>query len=172
MNIDWYTPIDNWLASVVNRWYFLELLPVFSGRVSLIMSNSTPNVDGFLVFVLLPLDEVLADERLVLDEKDDPSDIIEFGRCTSFVLSDTIEQNELRSLGAKTKKKIIFFNMFRLNLMGTWVCLHTFFQLWKTHGTIIDLILTRTDIQTGLISNAHRWHFSHSNISISFRLFP
>lgn len=67
------------------------------------MSNSTHNVDGFLVFGLLPLDEVLADERLVLDEKDEPSEIIEFGRCTTFVFSDTVDENELRSLGANTK---------------------------------------------------------------------
>lgn len=78
-----------------------------SGRVSLIMSNSTLRAAVFLVFGLLwlPLDElvlpVLPDERLVLDENDEPSEIMEFGRCTTFVLSEIVVENELRSFGAE-----------------------------------------------------------------------
>lgn len=66
----------------------------------MIISNSTPKVDAFLAFVWLLLDEVLADERLVLDENDDPRDMIELGLCTTFVLSLIVEENELRSFGA------------------------------------------------------------------------
>lgn len=71
------------------------------------MSNSTLRAAVFLVFGLLwlPLDElvlpVLPDERLVLDENDEPSEIIEFGRCTAFVLSEIVVENELRSFGAE-----------------------------------------------------------------------
>lgn len=71
------------------------------------MSNSTLRAAVFLVFGLLwlPLDElvlpVLPDERLVLDENDEPSEIMEFGRCTTFVLSEIVVENELRSLGAE-----------------------------------------------------------------------
>lgn len=83
------------------------MLSVLSGRVSLIMSNSTLRAAVFLVFGLLwlPLDElvlpVLPDERLVLDENDEPSEIMEFGRCTTFVLSEIVVENELRSFGAE-----------------------------------------------------------------------
>lgn len=71
------------------------------------MSNSTLRAAVFLVFGLLwlPLDElvlpVLPDERLVLDENDEPSEIMEFGRCTTFVLSEIVVENELRSFGAE-----------------------------------------------------------------------
>lgn len=62
------------------------------------------NVAVFRVFVLLLLDEVLPDERLVLDENDDPSEMNEFGRCTAaFELSAMVVENELRSFGAVKK---------------------------------------------------------------------
>lgn len=64
------------------------------------MSSSTPNGTAFLLLVLLLLDDVLADEWLVLDENDEPSDMIELGRCTTFVLSAIDDENELRSFGA------------------------------------------------------------------------
>lgn len=53
-----------------------------------------------LALGLLPLDVVLADERLVLDENDEPSEIIELGRCTNFVFPTMDEVEELRSFGA------------------------------------------------------------------------
>lgn len=58
------------------------------------------NVAVFLVFALLLQDEVLPDERLVLDENDEPSEINELGRCTAFELSAMFVENELRSFGA------------------------------------------------------------------------
>lgn len=58
----------------------------------------------FLVFVLLLLDEVLPDERLVLEENDEPSEMNELGRCTAFELSAMVVENELRSFGAVTNK--------------------------------------------------------------------
>lgn len=67
----------------------------------------------FLVFGLLPLDDVLPDERLVLDENDDPSEIIEFGRCTTFVFSDIVVENEVRSFGAVIRKciRLVLYQM-------------------------------------------------------------
>lgn len=70
------------------------------------MSSSTPNGPAFLAFGLLPLDDVLPDERLVLDENDEPSEMIEFGRCKTFALSADDDENELRSFGAVEKNKI------------------------------------------------------------------
>lgn len=80
------------------------------------MSNSTFSAVVFLAFAWLllplplPLDAVLADERLVLDENDDPSEMIEFGRCTIFVFSEIVVENELRSFGAKICYTIIIIN--------------------------------------------------------------
>lgn len=68
------------------------------------MSSSTPKGTVFLVLLgLLLLDEVLADERLVLDENDEPREMIELGRCNTFVLSAIDDENELRSFGAVNK---------------------------------------------------------------------
>lgn len=64
------------------------------------MSSSLPEGIVFLALGLLLLDEVLTDERLVLDENDEPSEMIELGRCTTFVLSAADEENEQRSFGA------------------------------------------------------------------------
>lgn len=66
------------------------------------------------VFVLLLLDEVLPDERLVLDENDEPSEMNEFGRCTAaFEPSAMVVENELRSFGAVMQKRNAF-NMFSI----------------------------------------------------------
>lgn len=67
----------------------------------------------FLELGLLLLDEVLADERLVLDENDEPNEMIEFGRCNTFVLSAIDDENELRSLGA-TKNMYESFQLYSL----------------------------------------------------------
>lgn len=55
----------------------------------------------------LLLDAVLelSDDRLVPDEKDEPSEMIEFGRCVVLVLSESIvPENELRNFGAANLK--------------------------------------------------------------------
>lgn len=76
------------------------------------MSSSMPKGFVFLELGLLLLDEVLADERLVLDENDEPSEMMEFGRCKTFVLSPIDDENELRSLGAaKNMYKSIVFKL-------------------------------------------------------------
>lgn len=79
----------------------------------MIISNSMLNVAAFRAFVLLLLDEVLPDERLVLDENDEPSEMNEFGRCTAaFELSAAVVENELRNLGAVTNKRFYFIVFF------------------------------------------------------------
>lgn len=46
---------------------------------------------------------MLVDERLVPDENDEPSDIIELGRWAILVISGKTPENELRNLGAANK---------------------------------------------------------------------
>lgn len=80
------------------------MLPVvFSGIVSFIISNSILSVAVFLAFEILLLEEVLVDDRLVPDENDDPSDIIELGRCTILAFSFNDDENVFRNLGAANK---------------------------------------------------------------------
>lgn len=49
---------------------------------------------------MLPLEDVLVLERLVPDENDEPSEMIEFGRCVDFIASGSAPENEFRNLGA------------------------------------------------------------------------
>lgn len=62
----------------------------------------------FRALAVLLLDDVLAEERLVLDENDDPSEIMEFGRCICFAFSANDDEKELRSFGAVSKKNIYY----------------------------------------------------------------
>lgn len=62
------------------------------------------------VFVALLLDAVLelSDDRLVPDENDEPSEIIEFGRCVLLVFSAIIvPENEFRNFGAEIRDKLL-----------------------------------------------------------------
>lgn len=80
-------------------------MPVDSnGMVSLINSNSK-HIPPLRVFELLILDVVLVlpDERLP-DENDEPSEIIELGRCVDLWFSGRTPENEFRNLGAVKMK--------------------------------------------------------------------
>lgn len=91
--------------SVVERLYLRDVV-VFNGSASLISSNSMFKLFDCRVLVALLLDAVLelSDERLVPDENDEPSEMIEFGRCVLVVFSATIvPENELRNFGAKSE---------------------------------------------------------------------
>lgn len=57
------------------------------GSASLIISSSISRLLCPFVFEMLLLDVVLADERLVLDEIDEPSDMVDFGLCISAEVS-------------------------------------------------------------------------------------
>lgn len=120
----------------------------------MIISNSMLNV-AVRVFVLLLLDEVLPDERLVLDENDEPSEMNEFGRCIAALEpSAMVVENELRSFGAvlqMNKISIIFTRQKKISIQNL-----TFFQLSKTDRTIINLILAWAYVQTWFIANSHR----------------
>lgn len=62
---------------------------------------------------MLLLDVVLADERLVLDDIDEPSDIVDFGLCTSVEVS-LDDRTKLSRLWAITKKKWNFRSIEKL----------------------------------------------------------
>lgn len=65
-----------------------------------------------LLLLLLVLDDVLPDERLVLDENDEPSEMNEFGRCTAALEpSPMVVENELRSFGAVLQIKIFVMHL-------------------------------------------------------------
>lgn len=118
------------------------------------MSSSMLNV-AVRVFALLLLDEVLPDERLVLDENDEPREMNEFGRCTAaFEPSAMVVENELRSFGAVLQINVfcvIFTRQKKISIQNL-----TFFQLSKADRAIIDLILAWTYVQTWFIADPHR----------------
>lgn len=100
-------PIEYWLLDVVERWRLRDLLGGSIGSASLIISSSISRLLCPLEFEMLLLDVVLADERLVLDDIDEPSDIVDFGLCTSVEVS-LDDRTKLSRLWAITKKKLEF----------------------------------------------------------------
>lgn len=85
---------------------------VFSGNASFIISNSVCNAAVWRELEVLLLDVVLADERLVPDENDEPSDIIESGLWITFAFSGNDPENEFLNFGAIkcTKRKRKYFS--------------------------------------------------------------
>lgn len=72
------------------------------------MINSNSNeLAVFLAFEVLLLEAVLVlvDDRLVPDENDEPSDMIELGRWDILIMSGITPENELRNFGAGNGKK-------------------------------------------------------------------
>lgn len=98
-------PIDNWLASVTDLWCFRDPIDC-NGNVSLINSSSRL-LAVFLAFDVLLLEAVLllVDDLLVPEENDEPSEMIELGRCEDLDISGKPPENEFLNLGATKKNK-------------------------------------------------------------------
>lgn len=86
---------------------------------------------AFRVFEALLLDAVLelSEDRLVPDENDEPSEIMELGRCVLLVFSAIIvPENEFRNFGAAIQnEKYINFNFRKY-----YEEMNTFFELRET----------------------------------------